>query len=198
MTMPPLPEQEEREPDNVSESGDSGRSNDPARLTGGAWFSLAVSFGVFLLMVAIGVKYHVAAQSREEPAEPDRYVVANASVPAAAAASTLPADASETLLARARGCAATAQWDCVIETTSGVIAQRGNTPETKALLAQAIVNGGWAPGNAHNVREVSTMPPESKRPIVHDHRHRVRAERLRYAALTRRNSTDEMADIYRH
>ncbi|CAB3788346.1 hypothetical protein LMG28688_02670 [Paraburkholderia caffeinitolerans] len=201
MTMPPLPEQEEREerePDNVGEPGASERSNEPARLTGGAWFSLAVSFGFFLLMVAIGVKYHVAAQSRDEPAEPDRYVVANASVPAIAAAPTSQPDAYDTLLAQARECAAAAQWDCVIETTSGAIAQRGNTPETKALLSQAIVKGGWVPANAHNVREVSTMPPESKRPTLNGHRHTARAERLRYAAMTRRHSMDEMADIYRH
>lgn len=217
--LPPLPDREEREervPENMIDPATPETSNDPARLTTGAWFSLAISFGFFLLMVAIGVKYHIAAQPHEALAEPDRLVAANASVPAIATASaiaSMPAiatataiapastpspDAYDTLLVQARECAAEAQWECVIETTSGAIAQRGNTPETKALLSQAIVKGGWAPQKAHNVREVSTMPPESKRPVTHGHRHRAHAERLRYGATTRRNSADEMADIYRH
>ncbi|CAM2170069.1 DUF4189 domain-containing protein [Paraburkholderia sacchari] len=213
MKMPPLPEREEREervPENMIDPATPERSNDPARLTAGAWFSLAISFGFFLLMVVIGVKYHIAAQPHEELAEPDRFVGANASVPAIATApaiaptsaiapaSTPSPDAYETLLVQARECAAEAQWDCVIETTSGAIAQRGNTPETKALLSQAMVKGGWVPQKAHNVREVSTMPLESKRPVTHGHRHRARAERLRYGAITRHNSADEMSDIYRH
>ncbi|NLP62683.1 hypothetical protein [Paraburkholderia sacchari] len=219
MKMPPLPEREEREvrvPENMIDPATPETSNDPARLNAGAWFSLAISFGFFLLMVAIGVKYHIAAQSHEELAGPDRLVAANASVPAfatapaiAAAAAIAPAsaiatastplpDAYDTLLVQARECAAEAQWDCVIETTSGAIAQRGNTPETKALLSQAMVKGGWVPQKAHNVREVSTMPPEPKRPVTHGHRHRAHAERLRYGAITRPNSADQMADIYRH
>lgn len=152
MTTPNRPERES------DESWEPGRdisesSNDPARLTGGAWLSLALSLAFFLSMVAIGMKYGVARHPRDKPAEAASTVLANAvaSVPApvveAASMPTTPADDVNTLLARAHECASTAQWDCVIEATSGVIAQRGNTPETKALLAQAMVKGGWVPGN---------------------------------------------------
>ncbi|MDR3101608.1 MAG: hypothetical protein LBV73_31640 [Paraburkholderia sp.] len=216
MTMPPSPEQE---PDDVSEPGrdDAARSSDPARLTRGAWFSLAISLAFFLLMVAIGLKYGVARHPPSKAAEPERALVASPFMSpfmSPLASASLPfitpaplADNPDALLARAHDCAATAQWDCVISATSGVITQRGNTPETKALLAQAMIRSGWVPGsepapsikaNARNMREVSATPAGAKPLARHGHRHMGRAARLRYTAITRRNSTDEMADIYRH
>lgn len=212
MTPSNLPERkpdESWEPDrNPPQSG-----NDPERLTRGAWLSLAMSFVFFLTMVAIGVKFGVARHSGDEPAEAARTAfanpVANVPVPEAeiASASNTPAEDADTLLARAHECANAAQWDCVIDATSGVIAQRGSTPETKALLRQAMIHGGWVAGNPpasaingnrHNVREVSTMPGEPKRFVRHWHRHTAHATNLRYTAASRPTSTDELADIYRH
>ena len=210
--------QPERESDEALEPGrDAAESrNDPERLTSGAWISLAMSLAFFLTMVAIGVKYDVAHHPRSKPVESGRPAfaspLANASTPALTPAAAVTAtsnpsmDDPDTLLARAHRCESAGQWDCVIEATSGVIAQRGNTPETKALLAQAMIKGGWVPGNApkpaingdtRSVREVSTLPPEPKRPNRHVRRHTVRSS-LRYTAANHSASSGDFSDIYRH
>lgn len=219
MTIPNPPE---REPDDTpafgigkSDAGTADTVDDPERLTGGAWVSLALSLSFYLLMLAVGAKYDSDHHGRARPAaEPDRpplsapmaYAPAGASGPG----SLLPApfaDAPGALLARAHACAAVAQWDCVIEATSGVIARRGNTPETRALLAQAMVNGGWVPGAASTVsqtdqtqdfRRVSATPPGAKRMTKHLRRHAVRAPLLRYATTTRSDFPSYLPDIYRH
>ena len=220
MTIPNRPERESDDaelpgPDLPDAPDMPERSSDPQRLSGGAWLSLAMSLAFFLLMVAIGVKYDVARNPRDKPAEAGRSELASvavevpAPVPAPSSAITAsaapPVDDANTLLARAHECAAAAHWDCVIEATSGVIAQRGNTPETRALLTQAMVKGGWVPdtapaikGNAHSVREVSTMPAEARPAARHGHRHTGRPFHLRYTATNHPSAPDDMPDIYRH
>lgn len=203
----------ERASDESLEPGDDAieNSNDPERLTGGAWLSLAMSLAFFLTMVAIGVKYDVARHPHSKAAEP---ATQPASMPVLTQAVELtpasnpPMDDPDTLLARARRCERAAQWDCVIEATSGVIAQRGNTPETKALLAQAMIKGGWVPGTtpkpaikgeAHGMRDISTLPPaEPAHARRHRHRHTAHPASLRYTAAAHPASADDFPDIYRH
>jgi hypothetical protein len=122
-------------------------TNDPERLTGGAWLSLGLSVSFYLIMLAIGAKYDSDHRVASKHFQMGHSVLAAPLANVPVSASDLPlvssVDRSAALLARAHACATLAQWDCVIEATSGVIARRGNTPETKALLAQAVVNGGW-------------------------------------------------------
>jgi hypothetical protein len=157
--------------------------------------------------LAIGAKYDSDHHARVKRAEQDRsalsrpmaYAPTVASGPSPAAS----IDAPGALLARAHACAAVARWDCVIEATSGVIARQGNTQETRAPLAQAMINEGWGPGKApadqtQNIRRVSTTPPVAKRVTRHWHRHPVRPPLLWYATTTHSDFPSYMPDIYRH
>lgn len=209
-----IPNQPERAPDDmpalesdVPGTGAADAVDNPERLTGGAWLSLALSLSFYLLMLAIGAKYDSDHHARVKAAEQDRSALSGPMAYAPAAASGLsPAasiDAPGALLARAHACAAVARWDCVIEATSGVIARRGNTQETRALLAQAMISEGWVPGKAsadqtQNIRRVSTTPPVAKRVTRHWHRHPVRPPLLRYATTTHSDFPSYMPDIYRH
>ncbi|QBR00907.1 hypothetical protein [Paraburkholderia pallida] len=215
MTTPDRPERASDEKWEPGQDAPEGIS-DPRRLTRGAWFSLAMSLAFFVTMVTISVKFDAAHHPRTKPAEVERSALASEPAPVSVAAITLPtapADDPDALLAHARECAAAAHWDCVIEATSGVIAQRGNTPETQALLAQAIVAGGWVQGKAptlapvpapsisgttHYASAFSTAPPEPKRAVRHRHRHTERPAHLRYTSANRSNLPDDWADIYRH
>ncbi|MFD1554890.1 hypothetical protein ACFSHT_04495 [Paraburkholderia silviterrae] len=210
MTTPDRPERESDETWEPGQDASEGIS-DPRRLTRGAWLSLAMSLAFFVTMVTISVKFDSAHHPRAKPAEPERSALASEPAPVPVAAitppATAPADDPDALLAQARECAAAAHWDCVIEATSGVIAQRGNTPETKALLAQAMIKGGWVPGKApapalsgttHYASEFVMAPPEPKRAVRHRHRHTERLAHLRYTSANRSNMPDDWADIYRH
>ncbi|WP_233869101.1 hypothetical protein [Paraburkholderia adhaesiva] len=185
--------------------------DNPERLTAGAWLSLGLSLSFYLLMLAIGAKYDSDHHARAKPAEPDHSTlsgpVANAPVAASDQAAAPRFDGPGILLARARACAAVAQWDCVIEATSGVIARRGSTPETRALLTQAMINGGWVPANApavaptvqpQDIPPVSVTPPGPKRMTKHVHRRVPRPPVLRYATTTRYDFPSYMPGIYRH
>ncbi|RQH02215.1 hypothetical protein [Paraburkholderia dinghuensis] len=213
-----IPKHHERAPDDtraydveVSDTGAADSIDNPERVTAGAWLSLALSLSFYLLMLAIGAKYDSDRHPRAKPAEPDHSTLSGpmANAPVAASSQTLAPrfDAPGALLARARACAAVAQWNCVIEATSGVIARRGNTPETRALLTQAMVNGGWVPANAptvastvqtQDIHPVSVAPPGPKRMMKHVHRHVPHPPLLRYATTTRSDFPSYMPDIYRH
>lgn len=211
-----------RTPDTVESVNDNGTdyvasANDPERLTGGAWLSLGLSLSFYLIMLAIGAKYDSDHRVGSKPADSGRSVLAEPSANAPVSANGLspvpPIDRSGALLARAHACAAVAQWDCVILATSGVIAQRGNTPETKALLAQAVVNGGWVRSRAaplapqsvptsiaqtQDIRPVSATPQSVRRVTHHFHRRHERYPMLRYASTSHSDYPSYLPDIYRH
>lgn len=215
-----IPNQPEREPDDTPvfdmEAPDTGHVDsvdDPERLTGGAWLSLALSVSFYLVMLAIGAKYDSDHHVHTKTAAANHSTLAgpmtntNAPVAASGQAPVPSIDATGTLLARAHLCAAEAQWNCVIEATSGVIARQGNTPETKALLAQAVVNGGWIPGKGstvasaaqtQNIRPVSTTPPATRHVTRHVRRHFVRAPLLRYVSSNHNDFPSYLPDLYRH
>jgi hypothetical protein len=215
-----IPNQSEREPDDAPVfdmdapgTGSVENVDNPERLTGGAWLSLALSVSFYLVMLAIGAWYdsdhHVSAKTAVTDHSTLAGPMTNTNAPVAAS-SQLPApsiDATGTLLARAHACAALAQWNCVIEATSGVIARQGNTPEARALLAQAVVNGGWVPGtgptvasttHVQNIRSVATTPPATRRVTKHVHRHVVRPPLLRYVSSTHNDFPSYLPDLYRH
>jgi len=220
----PRPEQKpEHEPDDTGApvidngTGLVTSANDPERLTGGAWLSLGLSLSFYLIMLAIGAKYDSDHRVGSKPADSGRSVLVGplANAPASASGlSPVPSiDKSGALLARAHACAALAQWDCVIQATSGVIAQRGNTPETKALLAQAVVNGGWVRSKAaplapqsvptaiaqtQDIRPVSATPQSVRRVTRHVHRRHERYPLLRYASASHSDYPSYLPDIYRH
>lgn len=196
-----------------SDTDTFGSDNDPGRLNGSIWISLGLSVAFYLLMLAIGAKYNSDHPVHARPAEPDRSAPASplayATVPAPVATQTSTAliDDPDILFARAQACAAAAHWDCVIEATSGIVAQHGDTPETRALLAQAMLKGGWIAretsattleGKARYVRPVSTMPAGTMQATKHGHRHSVRVTPLRYAAASRPTYPGDFGDIYRH
>jgi hypothetical protein len=204
-----------------ADSADSVGENDPERVPGGAWISLGLSLGFYLLMLAIGVKYDSDHRISRKPAEPDHSALASpmAYAPANPPAAAPSPDTLAELLARAHDCAAAAHWNCVIEATSAVIVQHGDTPETRALLAQAMVNGGWLPVQApasapppapalvpapppavktHTVHEISSMPTGTRHTTKHVHRQVVRTSTVKYAAAPRAASDSHLADLYRH
>lgn len=206
----PEPDADEYYPDRHEDANDENDDN-PARLRSGAWLSLGLSLAFYLLMLAIGAVYDGDHHVRGKAAESGRSALpgqmASAAALTDAGASASSADAPGALLARARTCAAAAQWDCVIEATSGAIAQRGDTAEARTLLAQAMVYGGWVPrtapmssatGKMRDIRPVSTTPAEVPRATRHFRRHSVRSTAVRFTTMTHPYSKAEMEDLYRH
>jgi hypothetical protein len=212
MTIPKLPEAEPASA-GVIDGGIREIVEDPLRLTGGAWLSLVLSIAFFLIMIVLGALYDRDHHARIKPADAEQSALSGSMAKAPAIVvtqvSTPPIDAPDVLLERAHDCAANARWDCVVEAVSGVIAQRGDTPEARALLVQAVVNEGWVPSatpapapavKTHRTQHITSTPAGATRATKHVHRHSSQGSPLPYTAPTRSavassDSTDRTTDI---
>lgn len=191
----------------------------PARSPGlsGAGISVALSVAFYVLVLAADVKFdggrHDGGKSARPPLisamgpknDPAQAFAPNQAEPWAPQPQA--GGSADVWLARAHDCAANGEWDCVVEATSSAITLRGQTPETKALLAAAMENGGWgpAPGMA-SAQAASVRHAEPRFRTVsgtlhgkgYIHKHSVPILMARYAARTRVASAEQMDELYRH
>jgi hypothetical protein len=170
--------------------------------------NVALSVTSFLIVLAAGVMLDGGRHSGGTQAgTTDPLSTASLAIPSDVMASpdnpAQSSDPSNTLLTRAHACAAAGDWACVIESTSNEIVQHGDTPETQALLEQAVVNGGWTPSaaapnspvaNVPNVASAPPLPTRASQEVRHGHRSALRL----HSAATRSGSTEDIAVLFRH
>jgi hypothetical protein len=93
-------------------------------------------------------------------------------MPIATRSAAMPTATIDASLARARACAASSQWSCVLDAASGVLAiQEGNT-EAQSLLQRAIVKGGWATETSSITHETANAASAAAVPASRSHARR--------------------------
>ncbi|WP_156883967.1 hypothetical protein [Paraburkholderia sp. SOS3] len=114
-----------------------------------------------------------AAREMREPHAGSGNDAAASSAPAVATRSAaMPTATIDASLARARACAASSQWSCVLDAASGVLAiQEGNT-EAQSLLQRAIVKGGWATETSSITHETANAASAAAVPASRSHARR--------------------------
>ena len=170
--------------------------------------NVALSVATFAIVLAAGVMLDGGRNSPGiQVGTTDPLSTASLAPPSAVMASpddvAQSPEASSTLLARAHACAAAGEWACVIEATSNEIERHGDTPETQALLEQAVVNGGWTPStaapnspvaNVPNVASAPPLPTRASQEVRHGHRSALRL----HSSATHSGSTEDVVVLYRH
>lgn len=197
--------------------GQSVQDNTPASLTWGSGLSVALTVTFYVLVLAADAEFDVGNHMSSQTSGAVQTFTASAAdsssgptATTAASSTTLPATAAESpahMLARAHHCASSGQWDCVFDATISVMALRGATPETLALLQQAMNGGNAAPpapnapvlaSNPHNARPGAIGNVRPARYTRHIHKHSLRATLIRYGFFRHAASTNQMDDLYRH
>jgi hypothetical protein len=93
-------------------------------------------------------------------------------MPVATQSAAMPTTTVDASLARARACAASSHWSCVLDAASGVLAiQEGNT-EAQSLLQRAIVHGGWATETSSITHEAANAASGAAAPASRSHARR--------------------------
>ncbi|MFC5430559.1 hypothetical protein ACFPTO_17385 [Paraburkholderia denitrificans] len=197
------------------------QDNTPASLTWGSGLSVALTVTFYLLVLAADAKFDAgnhlssntsgAAQTfTASAADSSTGLAATTATSPSTSPATSPTTAAEStarLLARAHHCASAGHWDCVFEATTSVMALRGETPETLALLQQAVNGTSAAPpapkapvlaSNPRNARPGTNGYVRPARYTRHIHKHSLRATLIRYGFFRHAASTDQMNDLYRH
>ncbi len=192
-----------------NEGTPAGNGKSPPLLSG-AGLSVALSVLFYVLVLAADAKFdsgprigRKAASVMQVASRPP-----TDSVPMPAVSAEAPAQSDESahvLLARAHDCASAERWDCVFDATTSAIALGGETPETEALLEQAMNAGtGKAPRpqataravNLHRASLESNASTKGARETRHRHKYAKRDKKVRYAAVARPASFADMATLY--
>jgi hypothetical protein len=106
-------------------------------------------------------------------------------MPVATEGAAMPTTTVDASLARARACAASSHWNCVLDAASGVLAmQEGNT-EAQSLLQRAIVHGGWATETSSIAHETANAASGAAAPAARPH------ARRHWHTAARRNKSSE-------
>ncbi|TAM00888.1 MAG: hypothetical protein EPN70_21015 [Paraburkholderia sp.] len=193
--------------------GQSVQVKTPASLTWGSGLSVALTVTFYLLVLAADAEFDVGnhlSSNTSSAVQAFAASAADSSTGLAATTITSPTTAARStdhMLAQAHQCASAGQWDCVFDATTRVMALRGETPETLALLQQAM-NGTSAAPSAPKA-PVLASNPRSTRPGAngyvrptrytrHIRKHSLRATLIRYSFVRRAASANKMDDLYRH
>ena len=190
-----------------------GRRPGSLRLSWGPGLSVATSVAFFFAALAVSVSYIGSPDLRSAHTEVPGSLAAASPVAATDATDSSVPQSSDTvsaMLARAHQCAATGEWTCVIESANAVNALRGETPETQALLQQAVIKGGWNANRASQLAghsagddllQASTPQAIGERTpqgVRHGHRHSMRARLARHSLEARSASGEDPDELYRH
>jgi hypothetical protein len=184
------------------------------RLRWGPGPSVALSIAFFLVALAISASLDVGHHFRStHTATTDTLAVASTvGVTDVTDNSDTPAQSSDpaiALLARAHDCAAAGKWSCVIETTNNVNSLHGDTPETRALLEEAVIKGGWTPGQAaprsprddmHHAQTAQAFPARTPQAARHGRRFPMRTRLTTTPPPETLPTTggQDLAGLYRH
>jgi hypothetical protein len=196
-----------RPPNHEGRSPEGGKS---PPLSSSAGLSVALSVLFYVLVLAADMKFDRGPHNNRNAAGAvqvsNRIALDGSALPVVSPeASAQSGDSAQVLIARAHDCAAVGQWDCVFDATTSAIALRGETPETRALLEQAMQAGAWKapralaatrPLGVHKASLEANASTKGTRETTHAYKHARRDKKVRYASVAHPASFADMATLY--